>query len=241
MDSSQTAQDLARPMNDLGGRFMLSGTTYAAGMEKGFAGLDFYFCGRAGVLGDVDGPTVASELGFFEPTGVSSMWESGGRVMGRDQAAACFMDCGYSWAHARLPEGAPVGQFAELVRTAVDATDDEEPLLFRRWRDVAWPDNDVSRAMHAIHLMRELRGGHHVRAIRDIGLDPHVAIMVAGGEGNAELFGWGEPHPDPDDFRAEWNRAEEQTNAGVSKVLDVLDDEQRASLCQLARSLAPRS
>ncbi len=241
MDPSQTAHEIARPMNDLGGRFMLSGRTYAAGAEKGFGGLDFYFCGRAGILGDADAETVVAELGFFEPANVQAMWESGGRVMSRRDAAVCFMDCGYAWARNRLPEDAPAGEFAELVRSALDAVDDDQPALFRAWHGSIWPSEDIPRAMHAIHLFRELRGGHHVRAVRSLGLDPHAAVTVAGGEGNAEFFGWPEPHPEPEEFRALWNDAEERTNAGVAKVLESLEPEQLTRLTQMVRSLTPRS
>ncbi|MGB3411911.1 MAG: hypothetical protein WBA45_12025 [Microthrixaceae bacterium] len=241
MEPSQTAHDIARPMNDLGGRFMLSGRTYAAGTERGFSGLDFYFCGRAGVLGEVDASTVIQELGFFEPGNVEALWESGGKVMDRDAAATLFMECGYDWARARLPKEVPAGQFAELVRAAIDASSEDQPALFQGWRNTPWPDDDTARAMHAIHLLRELRGGHHVRAVRSAGLEPHVAVVVAGGDGNAEFFGWPEPHPDPDGFRELWNRAEEETNAGVSRVLEALDAEQRVELCGLARSLTPKS
>ncbi|HTN99605.1 MAG TPA: hypothetical protein VL068_02920 [Microthrixaceae bacterium] len=241
METSQTAQELARPMNDLGGRFMLSGRTYSAGNEKGFSGLDFYFCGRAGVLGDVDAATVVSELGFFEPKNVKALWESGGQVMSRDEAAAAFIECGYAWAQARLPADAQAGQFAELVRAAIEASDDNEPALFMAWRETSWPTDDVDRAMHAIHLLRELRGGHHVRAVHAAGIEPHVALVIAGGEGNAEFFGWPEPHIEPDGSRELWHEAEAETNAGVARVLEVLTPEERAQLVGLARTLTPKS
>ena len=71
------ATALAGPIGDLGGRFMLSGRTYGTGAGLGFSGLDFYFCGRAGVLGPVDADVVTHELGFFEPHNVRTQWESG--------------------------------------------------------------------------------------------------------------------------------------------------------------------
>src|SRR4051794_32804333 len=54
----ELATALAVPIGDLGGRFMLSGRTYGTGAGLGFSGLDFYFCGRAGVLGPVDADVV---------------------------------------------------------------------------------------------------------------------------------------------------------------------------------------
>jgi hypothetical protein len=45
-------------------RFMSDGETYKRGAELGFAGIDFYFAGRGGVLGDVSNDVVASSFVF---------------------------------------------------------------------------------------------------------------------------------------------------------------------------------
>ncbi len=237
--AAELATALAVPIGDLGGRFMLSGRTYATGFELGFSGLDFYFCGRAGVLGPVDASTVIAELGFFEPGNVRAQWESGLGVMAPEQAATHFLACGYDWGRARLPEDLPAGRLAELARTVTDATGDEQPALFRAWNAVEWPDADVDRALHAIHLLRELRGGQHVQAAHRNELDPHQAVLLQTGVGNAELFGWPAPHPDPEPCRPTWDRVELETNAGVVAALAVLDAEQQDELLDLARRAVP--
>jgi len=242
--AAQLATELAVPIGDLGGRFMLSGRTYATGAELGFSGLDFYFCGRAGVLGAVDADVVVHELGFFEPTNVRTLWEAGLAVMAPEQAAAHFLDCGYAWGRARLPEDLPAGRLAELARAITDGTatataTDEQPALFQAWNRVDWPEADVDRALHAIHLLRELRGGQHVRAAHALGLDPHQAVLLQTGVGNAELFGWPAPHPDPEPCRATWEQVEAATNAGVVAALAVLDEAQQRELLALARRAVP--
>jgi hypothetical protein len=239
MTATDTAQALAGPIGDIGGRFMLSGRTYTAGAGYGFSGLDFYFCGRAGVLGDVDASVVVDELGFFEPNGVRTQWEAGRAVMDPTEAAARFIECGYAWGRARLSDDLPAGRLAELTRAVTEATGDDQPALFLGWRDMPWPDEDADRALHAIHLLRELRGGHHVRAVHEVGLDPHTAVVVNGGDGNAEFFGWPEPHPDPVDFRPLWVEAEEQTTAGVAAALAVLTEDEQLELVELARRAVP--
>ncbi|MHB1140053.1 MAG: SCO6745 family protein [Microthrixaceae bacterium] len=239
LDPDELATALAVPIGDVGGRFMLSGRTYATGAEHGFTGLDFYFCGRAGVLGPVDADVVVHELGFFEPGNVRILWEAGRDVMAPQDAAALFLRCGYDWGRARLPQDLPAGRLAELARAVTDGTGQEQPALFRAWNAVAWPDDDVDRALHGIHLLRELRGGHHVRAAHANDLDPHGAVLLQTGVANAELFGWSAPHPDPEPCRAAWDRVELATNADMVAALSVLDADERAELLALARRAVP--
>lgn len=240
MTAADTARAIAGPINDVGGRFMLSGRTYASGNELGFAGLDFYFCGRAGVLGAVDADAVVRELGFFDPDRVREQWTTGLRVMGPEEAARRFVEVGHGWGRARLPDDLPAARFAELGRRVVEAADASELPLFDAWRRMPWPEDERGAAMHAIHLLRELRGGAHVRAVRAAGIDPHAAVIVHSGDGIAEaIFGWTEPHPDPDDAREAWNAAEEATNDTVAAAVAVLDEAEQAELVDLVRRAVP--
>lgn len=238
MSALETARQLADPFGDLGGRFMLNGRTYARGAELGFNGIDFYFCGRAGVLGDVDAEVVVHELGFFEPANVTRSWAAGREVMAPADAAREFMACGYEWGRARLPEGLDAARLAALVHKVTDAAPDRSALS-SAWRRWPWPTDERDAALHAIHLMRELRGGAHVSAVHDIGLDPHAAVMVRSGAGGAEFFGWSEPHPDPDAARAQWQQSEDATDRAIAAALGALDDDEQAELVELARAAVP--
>lgn len=236
MTANETADHIAGPVNDVGGRFMLDGATYARGAELGFTGMDFYFCGRGGVLGPVDAQVVADEFGFFEPSGVRANWEAGLAVTDPARAAQEFMACGHTWGRVNLPEQLDAARLAALVRTVVDATGDDLPALFLGWRDAEWPEDERAAALHAVHLLRELRGALHVAAVRDAGLDPHAAVMVNAGSVVAEFFGWSAPHPDTDASRAAWEAAEVATNDGVAAALEVLDEAEQAELVELVRA-----
>ncbi len=242
MSTSDTAQAVAGPFGDLGGRFMLSGRTYATGNELGFSGMDFYFAGRGGVLGPVDASVVAHEFGFFPLARLDELWSAGCAVMAPEDAATAFLECGYAWGRARLPEDLDHARLAELVRritdTAVGAPADG-PALSAAWNRVPWPDDERDAALHAIHLMRELRGGAHVAAVHAAGLDPHLAVMVVNGAAGAEFFGWPEPHPDPEPARATWQQVEAATNESVAARLAVLDDAEQLELIALARAAVP--
>jgi len=239
------AAAIAVPIGDLGGRFMLSGRTYAAGAAAGFSGLDFYFCGRAGVLGPVDADVVTTELGFFEPGNVRRQWEAGLTVMDPAEAAQRFIGCGYDWAHARLPDDLDAGRLAELATAVADGTGDEQPALFRGWREFPRPEDDTERALHGIHLLRELRGGQHVHAAHGTGLAPHDAVTLHTGDANAELFGWSAPHPTPDATTgvwaaaAAWEETERRTNDAMVVAFAVLSPAEQLELLALARAAVP--
>ncbi|CAN5408709.1 evbL [soil metagenome] len=239
MSTAQIAAALADPIGDLGGRFMLSGRTYGKGAELGFSGLDFYFCGRGGVLGPVDASVLIHELGFFEPGNVRTQWEAGLDVMSPEAAAEQFMACGYAWGRARLPQDLPAGRLGELALAVVEATAQDQPVLFQAWAEFPWPDDDIDRGMHAIHLLRELRGGQHVRAAHQVGLDPHEAVVFRTGDANADLFGWSAPHPDPSACEVTWQVAEDATNEASAASLSTLDHEEQLELLTLARLAVP--
>jgi len=239
-----TARALCDPIGDVGGRFMLDGATYAAGAELGFAGMDFYFCGRGGVLGPVDTEVVVSEFGFFAPEVVEANWTAGRDVLPLEEAASHFIAQGHEWGRQHLPEGLDTERLVELAHRVITASDvatsDGRLMLFQRWREQPWPEDTRAGALHAIHLLRELRGGAHVAAVHEAGIDPHAAVMVRGGAGTAEFFGWGEPHPDAEAVRAEWEAAESATDEQVATALEGLDGAARAELVALARAAAER-
>lgn len=237
MTPEELAEHIGPTVNDLGGRFMLDGATYVHGAELGFEGLAFYFCGRGGVLGPVEADTVIDEFCFFGPDAVRTGWESGLEVMDLSEAAAEFMACGHRWGRDHLPATVPGSDLARLTRAVFDAADGL-PLLVRAWADVPWPEDDPAMALHAVHLLRELRGGLHAVAIRAEGLDPHAAVMARGGAGVAAFLGWPEPHPDRDAARPAWTRAEAATNASVAQYLGALDAAGRVELADLIDGLA---
>lgn len=240
MTTAETARAIAGPVNDVGGRFMLDGATYVRGAELGFDGLAFYVCGRAGVLGPVDADVVVAELGFFEPDRVRTDWASGAGVMSPEAAAAEFIACGHAWGRDHLPADLPGRRLGELVRRVADGAANGSPAdqlgLFRAWCAAPWPDDEPAVALHALHLLRELRGGIHVHAVRAAGLDPHTAVMVRAGDGMAALFGWLAPHPDPEPARPAWDAVEQVTSEGAAATLEVLDDAEQRELIDLVRA-----
>src|SRR5262245_54199589 len=104
MSPEETARATARVVVNLTALPMMSPDTFARGAVLGFSGIDFYFAGRAGVLGDVDAEVVAAAMVFFHPTVVHEAWENSRAVMPRLLASQEFARCLSEWADDNLPD-----------------------------------------------------------------------------------------------------------------------------------------
>ena len=72
----------------------------------------------------------------------------------------------------------------------------------------------------------------HGAAVIAAGIAPLEALMVRTPY-MAGLFGWDEPHPDPEPARAAWEQAEAATNRAFGAHLAALDDAARKELVRL--------
>ncbi len=231
-------------VGDVGAQFMLDGATYERGAELGFTGLNFYAAGRGGVLGRVHADVVVAAFAFIGPAMVRNGWNEGLALLDPAEAATEFIGCGYEWARTHLPAGWSDGsydaeRFVALVRRA---TDDLEPYgvpLFAAWRAVPWPDDAPARVLHAVHLLRELRGGVHVMAVMAHGVDPHAAVVNKSGAVVAEMLGWAAPHPDvvAHPLHEQVEAAEAATDLQMAHALSVLSDDELDELAGLTEHL----
>ncbi|HUC36188.1 MAG TPA: hypothetical protein VMR97_03600 [Acidimicrobiales bacterium] len=232
MDATQAARDSAGAIVGLPARFMMDGATYARGGELGFDGVDFYFAGRGGALGDTCGAVVAAAFVFFNPETVCEAWARTEKVMGRVDAANAFAGCSSTWAASHLADGVDYARLAELCGRVVRSASPAALPLFAAWADLPEPEDDKALALHRVNLLRELRGGLHGAAVLAAGLDPRDAVMVHTPY-MAGLFGWGEPDPDAEPHRPEWDRAEALTDSEMARTLGVLASEELAELVGL--------
>jgi hypothetical protein len=229
----EAAEATASAVSALSSHFMLDGATYAKGAEMGFDGMDFYVAGRGGVLGDVDGDVVSAAFVFFEPGTVRQRWESSRSVMSRADAGAAFARCGHEWATEHLPDDIDWARLADLTGEVVAQANPAAAPVFAGWRRLPVPEGDVkARALHQMNALRELRMAMHGAAVVTAGIAPLEALMVRTPY-MAGLFGWDEPHPDPEPVRAAWEQAEAATNRGFATHLAALDEGARKELVRL--------
>ncbi|HMK62617.1 MAG TPA: hypothetical protein VK386_03270 [Acidimicrobiales bacterium] len=239
MDALSTAKQTAEAVFGIPTGFMMDGATYERGGQMGFEGIDFYFLGRGGVLGEVPADVVAAALVFFEPSTVAAAWDRGRQVCGPAQAARAFAECAASWAEAHLPDGVDYERLADLERRVIASASVAGAPLFAGWRALAEPSSPRALALHRTNVLRELRGALHGGAVLAAGLSPLEAVMVKT-PFMVGLFGWSEPHPDPTVHKEAWEQAEEGTDRAMARRFAVLAEAERDELVALLSASRPR-
>jgi len=233
MDAEEAARASADAVAYLPAGFMMAGATYKRGAQLGFDGVDFYFAGRGGALGDVYGSVVAAAFVFFNPTTVQAAWERGRAVMPARGAAEAFAGCLATWAAKHLPDEVDHARLAELLGRVNAAASPSVSPLFAAWRSMSEPEDPKAVALHRLNVTRELRGAAHGAAVVASGLDPMEAVLIKT-PFMAEFFGWVEPFPEVESRRDPWEQAEAATNRIVARAYSVLDGGELSELVDLA-------
>lgn len=239
MKAKKCAKLVGGPINTFGSRFMLDASFYGRAIAAGYAGYDFYFTGRAGVLGEVDSDVVAASFGFLSPALVREQWSAGRAVGPVADAAVMWMDSIGDWAAAHMPEDFPYDELNQLAAAAVDAAPAAGLPLFAGWRAHPRPEDPRHLAAHLLNVLREHRGGSHIVAVVAHGLTPLEAILASpAGPGTARFFGYEEPFPEIDDsVRTARKKAEATTNELAAWAYRPLTADQRARFATLAVAL----
>lgn len=235
MDPLDAARASAPAVSTIGSHFMLDGATYAHGATLGFSGLDFYVCGRAGVLGDVPADVVTAALTFFAPDHVATQWETGRKVMAPAQAAEAFAGCAHTWAAEHVPDDLDAARLAALAGAVVERTPEAIAPIFAGWRTLPVPEDPKAAAVHHLNALRELRFAYHAAAVLTSGLSVLEAMSLRSPH-MLQLFGWAEGVP-TDGLQERWDAAEAQTDVSMARALAVLEDAERAELVELANAL----
>lgn len=239
-DPAATASALERVVVDLPSLFMIDMDTYAKGAELGFEGVDFYVAGRGGALGEVVADVVVASFVFFAPDTVRTSWERSAGVMGRTEAAQAFIEIGWAWAEAHLPDDASLPRLAELLGRVTAAAPTAGAPLFGAWRALPEPSAERLRAvvLHRLNLLRELRGALHGGAVLAAGVDPHQAVSDRAPY-MLGIFGYPEPHHAAGTLSAEeWDALTAATDRAVAPAFAVLDQTEATELIDGLRALA---
>jgi hypothetical protein len=213
---------------------MLDQSTMAFGKEQGFDNpIAFYFVGRGGVLGDVDGDVVASAFGFWNPSLVRSMWSLGSQVMPPRQTARLFAEACHRYGREHLAGIEGLDDLADIGEQIIESVDSTGLTLFAGWRGEPMPDDAPARAAHVIHVLREHRGSAHVVAVVATGLSALEAILTQSGAEHAKFFGWTEPMPEVGSLSDRREGAEELTDRLVAPAFTSVSDEELARFTEV--------
>ena len=229
-----TAESTAKAVSGFSSSFMLDRATYQRGAELGFKGLDFYFAGRAGVLGDVCADVVTSAAVFFAPAQVEAAWDGSRDVMSRADASAAFAGCMTSWAVQHLGDSADWCRLAELAGTIASSASVAAAPLFAAWRNQGVATEPRLAALEQMNLLRELRMARHGAAVVALGIDPADAVRHRSPQ-MVGVFGW-EGTDLPAKFEKTWAEAERLTNRATARDYAVLTIDEAAEFIDLCRA-----
>ncbi len=221
-------------IGDVGGHFMLHPTTAEFAKDNGFDNLYvFYGRGRGGVLGEVDADVVCSAFGFFNPSLIRGVWESGVEILGARETGALFSEAAARFGRRFLTGIRGLDEFIAAATKVIDAADVWAMPLFAGWRAEPRADDAPAHAYQLMNVLREMRGGAHLIACVTKGLLGPVPVLINGGPEVASLFGWTGDLPDVEDRRSDWDRAEALTTELVTPAWSVLDAEEGRSMLEV--------
>ncbi|WP_319944300.1 SCO6745 family protein [Nocardia macrotermitis] len=233
-----TAAAVKMQIQTIGAGFMFSREAKAFGAAVGATEfLGPYVRGRGGVLGEVDADVVTSAFGFFPGEVVRRAWES--LELPAEKAAAGYLGVCQDFGRRKLGGFDGAGRLAELLAPVAAAADPAGVALFAGWRALPQAADDPARAMQLIQVLRELRGGLHLIAVRASGLTPQQAVLIGGspknsGPDQARSFGWPEPYQEiTPELRQRWDAAEALTDELIAPAFADLDQAQGAELAEL--------
>jgi hypothetical protein len=174
--------DVARATHEtvlrVGGLFMNSTEMAAAAERQGLSDQVMCLRGRVAVAGEVDDATATELLGSFPRSIVRVAWQNSS-ALSAAEAAAVYAGVCAQWGHDHLNVISDAAVIADLAETVVDAAEVVDLPLAGAWRRWQRPTASAARLAHALMLLRELRFGLHLAAIRANGLSIPGAVLAS--------------------------------------------------------------
>ncbi|HKR70748.1 MAG TPA: hypothetical protein VJT16_18070 [Streptosporangiaceae bacterium] len=223
------ASDLVRracpEISYLGGLFYFAPQTLARAAELGLSPSQFYFVGRAGVLGNVGAAVADSALGYFAPSVVVRHWEAASKVLPPSEIAAAYLECCREFGRHHLSGEDWLGPLCAAAESVLNAASSVALPLFAAVKALPLAEDLAAKAMQLVTSLREFRGGVHLMAIVASGLEPRVAHWLTRPDA-WENFGY-QPSDIPEvgeEHRQRLMRADELTDQLTAPAFSVLDE-----------------
>ena len=239
MQTQTLIQEASPIVNRIGGAFYFTPETLARGRELGLNGLQFYFIGRGGVLGNVEWPVVVSAFGYFSPRMVSKFWGSAQEHLAPRDGGRAFLECSREFGRQHLGDIDGLPGFCAAAEQVLAAIDPIGLPLFAAVNCEPYPDDLPARAMQQLTVLREHRGSAHLLALIATGLDPLVADVINSAD-NYTIHGWDQdqlPVPTQEDIDL-MHQAHRLTDELVGRAFSVLDEQGQQALLLGLRGIA---
>ncbi len=238
MDTVSVARSMRGSIGMLAMEWLMAPSTTEKAAAAGLPddSLAAYAVGRLGVLGDCPVDNVVAAAHFWEPDHLRAKVVAGRAVTAPADGAAVYARICQEWGEERLAGFDGNERLGGLCQKVVDAARPHGAPTFVGWRDQPLPEPGPGRTFQLCQTMRELRFGRHSVAVEASGMGPLEAILSGpAGEWNAEFFGWPKPYPDVSGLAEEREAIEAVTDRLHAPDFEVLTDDERAELRQLAK------
>ena len=221
------------PLQKLGALHYFHPYAKEAAESLGIDGFRFYFCGRAGVLGEVSTDVMLSAFGYFEPGLVDKMWTTGKERCNVVEAAHAQLNVAYRIGADALGEVDGLGEAAEAMAQLTAQVDRSSLPLFAGFVALDPPAAPAEAFMHQAIVMRELRGSVHLAALAATGLSSRAAHQIKR-PNDLEMFGYKEAIDISDADRAAYELVEPMTNGAMNLHAEAITSAQRAQVAQVS-------
>ncbi len=195
----------------------------------GIDGFRFYFCGRAGVLGEVSTDVMLSAFGYFEPGLVDKMWTTSKERCNVVDAAQAQMGVSYRLGAEALGDVDGLAEAAASMGELAAQVDRSALPLFAGFLALDVPDSPAEAFMHQAVLMRELRGSVHLAALAATGLGSRAAHQIKR-PNDLEMFGYKESLKLTDSDHAAYELLEPMTDSAMNLHAEAITADQRAQI-----------
>ncbi len=240
MNPVELSEKTADPVQVVGMSFYFDQLTIERAKELGLNVFEFYGLGRGGVLGNVDSDVVDRAFTFFHPNTMAFLWARPRQKADPVATASEHLQQAYAFAD-RTFGAVPaevLANFASGAHRVVAAVAPGHYALVDGYRQYPVPENAAHAAYLGAILLRELRGGAHIDAVKEVGLTPVEACYLQ----DATIFklhGYGDDdvpvvNPALEEKKVE---AEEITTRTMADFFSVLTDEECQQLADGADSM----
>ena len=138
--------------------FMLHPETFGGSIAQGYQNpLAGYVAGRAGVLGEATGATVAAVFAIFEPNFLAAMWEEGRAVRGAAGAAEVYWEQVAEFGRRHLAGAEGVARIAQLGEKVIGAASTVGVPMFAGWRAMPLATNTTASGRSGMTSMMSVR------------------------------------------------------------------------------------
>ncbi len=233
VNTTELETTVAGPIQLIGMSYYFDPSTAAHGKQHGLNVFEFYGIGRAGVLGDVEVADVVDAFWFFHENAINGLYGSAREKIDVATGAQEHINAAYAYADrafANVPEATLRG-FSDAAFKIIDAVPQGLYPLVDGYRGFERPSTAAHGAKLGSILLRELRGGVHIGATREFGINANEACFVSN-ETIFKLHGYSDDDAPErtEDLVTRMEHAEERTTQVMASYLEVLSDAERDAL-----------